>query len=1134
MAVRRESVVLDVTDNLTPALVRAAAAAQVLDKSLDRVSGRAVQTSRGTKVLANDVDRVTRSTDQGASSLDRYSGRLGLLAQAAAILGPAFLPIGAVIVPALTGLATAGTAAAVAGGSMIVAFQGVGDALTAMNDQALDPSAENLEKLREAMDKLGPDAREFVREFQEFRPVLTDIRNSAAAGWFPGLIESLDDFAEIAPRVADLFEDIGRAGGQMVADTAESFNSDRWLPFFDFVNAELPGALLSLGRTVGDLTHGAAEMWMAFDPANDKFLGWLEGVADGFDRWASSADGREDMAAFLDYVAETGPQVEDFFVALVSMLTQVSQAAAPLGGPVLQALTGVANAVAAIADSDLGTPIFAGLAALSLYNRALATTAALQRSAFGMGVAGSAPRRSPMGAIGGQLAPAAGLAGLLAVTSAQERATTSADKLAAAESKRAAATRAGIGASLKGAGALGGLGLAATGAADGLGIANGATLGLLGTLGGPWGAAIGAGIGLTLDMAAANDALTDSIQNAQGAVAAWDFGGMVTGLSSAISELDTLEGKVDQSSKWNNFDIGATLAGNKNMIEGWFGKSDLEEGEQAIAGIAAQMDYASGAAAALGEALGMTVGPLDGSAASARELDAAVQAAQPKMDGLRFTMDDLALAHKVASGEANYFETTVAGTLPTFDEMLAQIAGTDGATVRYSDTMRQAAKAAREERAALDEATNAMREKMNAALAGFDAETRYRQALKDAAEQASKNSEGIKGSTDAALENRGALANLAGAWNNQSNAVKNNEKRFRESRSAFIETATAMGVPEDAAKRLANRLMEIPRSVVAKIEARGAAEAEAEAARVQRALDNIRDRTVFIKTVSTSVAAARDTSAPLATRNADGGSVPKTGLPYADRHFYMLADGEEVISNRRGQADRFRPLLKAINNAADGATVGKGYHASVLADFGLGRSSSDAARGLKQLQAALKETERVLSEEKQARQAVISQVSGNFMSDPFAASSNPWASSGGVLGNLRGDIRDAREYTSLIERFSKGKRGLSGAALAEVDTLAEAQALKGLGRDGRRKYERLYDRRESVSAGAGRANADGSAATVAELRVVSSKMDSLELAIKRADDNNKKGHDEAPQKAGKAFADGINGATKKARQESRR
>lgn len=47
---------------------------------------------------------------------------------------------------------------------------------------------------------------------------------------------------------------------------------------------------------------------------------------------------------------------------------------------------------------------------------------------------------------------------------------------------------------------------------------------------------------------------------------------------------------------------------------------------------------------------------------------------------------------------------------------------------------------------------------------------------------------------------------------------------------------------------------------------------------------------------------------------ADGGTVPKTGRGYADRHPYLLADGEEIISNRYGQADRHRQLLKTIND----------------------------------------------------------------------------------------------------------------------------------------------------------------------------------------------------------------------------
>ena len=279
---------------------------QATEQRLDRVSQAERQVESSTRSAStqlrsmdNDVVRLNRDLDRGGNALDSYSGRVSLLAQAGAVLGPALLPIGAVAVPALTGLATAATAGAVAGGTLLTAMVGVGDAVQAMNDQALDPSRANMEKLRAAMDQLGPEARHFVREFAAFRPVLSDIRDSAAAGWFPGLIESLDDFEGLAPRVADMFEDIGEAGGRMVAETAESFNSQRWIPFLNFVAAELPSALTSLGRIVGDLTHGAAEMWMSFDPANDQFLSWLEGVANGFDNWASSASGREDIAAFV-------------------------------------------------------------------------------------------------------------------------------------------------------------------------------------------------------------------------------------------------------------------------------------------------------------------------------------------------------------------------------------------------------------------------------------------------------------------------------------------------------------------------------------------------------------------------------------------------------------------------------------------------------------------------------------------------------------------------------------------------------------------------------------------------------------------------------------------------------------------
>jgi hypothetical protein len=59
------------------------------------------------------------------------------------------------------------------------------------------------------------------------------------------------------------------------------------------------------------------------------------------------------------------------------------------------------------------------------------------------------------------------------------------------------------------------------------------------------------------------------------------------------------------------------------------------------------------------------------------------------------------------------------------------------------------------------------------------------------------------------------------------------------------------------------------------------------------------------------------------TGAADGWTVPKTGMPYADRWPALLADGEQVISNRYGQADRFREDMASgrIPRYADGGTA---------------------------------------------------------------------------------------------------------------------------------------------------------------------------------------------------------------------
>lgn len=152
------------------------------------------------------------------------------------------------------------------------------------------------------------------------------------------------------------------------------------------------------------------------------------------------------------------------------------------------------------------------------------------------------------------------------------------------------------------------------------------------------------------------------------------------------------------------------------------------------------------------------------------------------------------------------------------------------------------------------------------------------------------------------------------------NATKD---QIREANRAWVSGQREIGKYTDAVGG-------VPKTVGTSIEVR-TARALAAIEDVKRRMASIKDKNValnyYVNQINGSNKPKND------THSADGGTVPKTGQPYADRHPYMLADGEEVISNRRGQADRFRPLLKAINNAADGATVGYGPARDVKASW---------------------------------------------------------------------------------------------------------------------------------------------------------------------------------------------------------
>ncbi|WP_297625657.1 hypothetical protein [Nocardioides sp.] len=541
---------LSLEDDFTPGMARAAAATALLNRELNSLSGSSVKADRSSQMFVRDLQTISREANGTGASINQLTGRIRVLGEVAAVLGPALVPLGGVAVAGVAGLANQMGVAAIAGGVLIGSLQGLGDALGAMNKAQLDPTNKNLEAAEDALKRLAPAAREFAEAAFDLKPALAAIRDMGAESLMPGFTESLDNLERLGPKVAGIFQAVAGAMGDIAADSSASLASERWEGFFEFVQREAPDAITELATTVGSLTHGMAELWQAFTPVNDGFSSWLMGVADGFDQWATGLSATEGFAEFVDYIRTTGPQVADTLGALANAVLQIVEASAPLGGPVLAALEATAKVVAAIADSDLGTPIMAGVAALSLLNRSLAVTASLSKASLstglfaGLGTAAEGAKKGSgsIRALGGDLA----LLGRNFATAG-----TASERMAAQNSKALGNLKETGAVAGKAAGALGGLALISSGAADGLGLTNTASLALMGSLGGAPGIAIGAAAGALLDLSNAGSGARTAIEGLAATAQSGNIEALGEQIARAKNELAAMS-----DHKWVDFGDG--------------------------------------------------------------------------------------------------------------------------------------------------------------------------------------------------------------------------------------------------------------------------------------------------------------------------------------------------------------------------------------------------------------------------------------------------------------------------------------------------------------------------------------------------------------------------------------------------
>ena len=515
---------------------------------------------------------------------------------------------------------------------------------------------------------------------------------------------------------------------------------------------------------------------------------------------------------------------------------------------------------------------------------------------------------------------------------------------------------------------------------------------------------------------------------------------------------------------------------------------NIDQVDQALAGMVESGEQAK--AAALFDELARLAGEQGVSAAETAEA----------FDAYALALQNVAAAASAASSENNTdWLTGLTGAL----------GGTEAATESYTGAVEENAAANESEAKALNKATQAMRDKRDAALSGFDAETRWGQAVAEANERVKAGEKGISRFTEAGRANRAALSELAGAWNNQSKAVKNNQDRYDAARQTFIDTATAMGVPKRAAKALADELLEIPRSTVAKVSTPGAAEGTEQVNRLKNAIHALRDKDVYIR---------------IHRLGAQGIGPVR---------------GDEAVNPRTTAPRTTLPNVAERSAIPDTLTVGRGAVTDKMALYGgmfakdafaaVGAAAGSASQGLRGLRMQLREAEKAVERERSARDAMLARraavsgaVVGSIQNDLWAtseASGNPWAagaSAGGVMdpfAAVQERIDIGRRMKAAIQTLKQ--KGIKGAALEEILTnggLAGAEYMAAQSAEALSGFASDLAMANQLAAEAGQLGAEG-VVTNQELKAqtklaqkANERLDRIEKAIEQLEKTEKAGH----------------------------
>ena len=362
-----------------------------------KAASAAAEQVAGTVHIRTEVDRASFS--QATTTLNSFSGRLGLIVAAVTTLGPALVPVLAALTAVVGGLAVP-IAAATAGVGAFAVF-----AVPAFTSVA--EASEDLAKAQEAVDKaLTSKTRQtaLIRQRQliaSMNPAiaaavvslnaLKDTYRKLSAALAPQIFGVFNAGLQVATAALPLFAQLTRAVAPALTGLAKqlagALSSPAVKQFVTFLGAQAGPAILGFGKILGNLSAGFAGLLQAFAPVGESLLDGLVRLSAGF-AGLSKTDG---FQKFLAFATANLPLVGKLTADLVRGISALTVALAPMGIVVVKALDLMVRGITAAAQQvPILIPALIGLFAVFQLAGPAAVAFTFLVSPIGLVVAGLA------------------------------------------------------------------------------------------------------------------------------------------------------------------------------------------------------------------------------------------------------------------------------------------------------------------------------------------------------------------------------------------------------------------------------------------------------------------------------------------------------------------------------------------------------------------------------------------------------------------------------------------------------------------------------------------------------------------------------------------------------------------------